>query len=42
MVLQSGALSTADFDRVLAAMTADGFHGLSNSLFAARGRKIAA
>ena len=42
MVLQTGALSTAELDRLLATMTADDFRGLSNSLFSARGRKVAA
>jgi hypothetical protein len=41
MVLQAEQLTTADFDRLLTMMTADDFHGLSNSLFAARGRNVA-
>lgn len=39
MVLSSGALTEADFDRLLATMTGEDFHGISNTLFAARGRK---
>lgn len=42
LVLESRELTKADFDRLLGMITADGFHGLSNSLFAARGRKAAA
>lgn len=39
LVLSSGALAEADFDRLVAMMAAENFHGLSNTLFAARGRK---
>jgi hypothetical protein len=43
MVVESKALSEADFDRLVAMMTAtSSFHGLSNALFTARGRKVAA
>ena len=42
LALQSGALSAAEFDRLLALMTSDDFHAFSNVLFAARGRKVAA
>lgn len=42
MALQAEVLTPADFDWLLAMMTSDDFHGLSNSLFAARGRKVAA
>ena len=39
LVLQTQAASESDLDRLLALMTAEGFHGLSNALIAARGRK---
>lgn len=42
MVVESKALPEADFDRLVAMMTGSSFHGLSNALFAARGRKVAA
>jgi SAM-dependent methyltransferase len=41
IVVESNALSEADFDRLVAIMTGSNFHGLSNTLFAARGRKLA-
>ena len=41
MVLEAEALTAAEFDRLLSMMTADDFHGLSNALFAVRGRKVA-
>lgn len=41
MVLQAKKLAKTDFDRLVAMMTAESFRGLSNSLFAARGRKVA-
>ena len=42
MVVESKALSEADFDRLVTMMMATGsVHGLSNTLFAARGRKVA-
>jgi hypothetical protein len=42
IVVESKSLSEANFDRLVAMMTASNFHGLSNTLFAARGRKVAA
>lgn len=39
IVLRSGALPESDLDRLIAMMTASGFRGLSNTLFAVRGRK---
>ena len=42
LVVESGRLTKEDFRRLLAIMAADDFHGISNSLFAARGRKVSA
>ena len=39
LVLQAEKLTKDDLDRLVAMMAADGFRGLSNSLFAARGRR---
>jgi SAM-dependent methyltransferase len=39
LVVQSGKLTKADLDRLVAMMSDESFRGLSNVLFAARGRK---
>ncbi|MDX1395889.1 MAG: methyltransferase domain-containing protein [Gemmatimonadota bacterium] len=40
LVLETGRLTAGNLERLLAMMTDPDFHGLSNTLFAARGRKV--